>query len=107
MWARADDGVANRLGRKPTILIAWVLVVVVSFDLPIAGKLTPQALICLMQARTPPVWMLGRLFTGAGVGVLQVICAAYAMELLPNRIRGTVIAFSSFWWVPHCWQETH
>ena len=53
-----------------------------------------------MQARTPPIWMLGRLFTGAGVGVLQVICAAYAMELLPNRIRGTVIAFSSFWWVP-------
>ncbi|KAL1409207.1 hypothetical protein Q8F55_006040 [Vanrija albida] len=75
--------VANRLGRKPTILIAWVLVVV--------------ALICLMQARVPAVWMLGRLFTGAGVGVLQVICAAYAMELLPNRIRGTVIAFASFW----------
>ncbi|TXT10555.1 hypothetical protein VHUM_02060 [Vanrija humicola] len=41
--------------------------------------------------------MLGRLFTGAGVGVLQVICSAYAMELLPNRIRGTVIAFWSFW----------
>jgi hypothetical protein len=45
------------------------------------------------------VWALAKLCNGAGIGVLQITCQVYVMEICPNRIRGGMVTFQAVWWV--------
>jgi len=44
--------------------------------------------------------MIGKLFSGMGVGSMQFIIPIYISELAPVRIRGILLIFYSFWYVP-------
>jgi sugar porter (SP) family MFS transporter len=70
--------VADRLGRKRTILAAGLMFV--------AGALV-QAL-----APVTAVLVAGRLIVGAGVGVAAVAAPLYAAELAPARLRGRFVS---------------
>lgn len=76
--ALAAGELADRIGRKRTVLIAGVL-----FTLG-----------ALMQAVAPGVMVLvaGRLIIGAGVGVAAVAAPLYAAELAPTAVRGRFIS---------------
>ncbi|GIC87477.1 uncharacterized protein Aud_003861 [Aspergillus udagawae] len=74
---------AENFGRKASFYVAWIWLVV--------------GCIFLNTAKTPAVWALGKLCNGAGVGVLQVICQVYIMEICPNKIRGGMISFQAVW----------
>lgn len=50
-------------------------------------------------AKSPSVWALGKLCNGAGIGVIQVTCQVYVMEICPDRIRGGMVVFQQVWWV--------
>jgi hypothetical protein len=43
--------------------------------------------------------MIGKLFSGMGVGSLQFLTPTYVTEIAPSRIRGAVILSYSWWWV--------
>ncbi|ORX37529.1 general substrate transporter [Kockovaella imperatae] len=75
--------VADRFGRKVSFYLAWVWLVV--------------GCVFLNTAKTPSVWALAKLCNGAGIGVLQITCQVYAMEICPNRIRGGMITFQAVW----------
>lgn len=74
---------ADRFGRKTSLYLAWLWLA--------AGWAFFNG------AKTPAVWALGKLCTGAGIGVLQVVCQIYVMEVSPNRIRGGLIVFQAVW----------
>ncbi|KAJ6785288.1 hypothetical protein PWT90_01088 [Aphanocladium album] len=74
---------ADRFGRKASLYLAWTWLV--------AGC------VLLNTARTPGVWALAKLCNGAGIGVLQVVCQVYVMEIAPNRIRGGLVTFQAVW----------
>ncbi|EME80067.1 uncharacterized protein MYCFIDRAFT_198401 [Pseudocercospora fijiensis CIRAD86] len=65
---------ADRFGRKPSFYVAWIWLVVVS-----------------------ATYALAKLCNGAGIGVLQIVCQVYIMEICPNRIRGGMVVFQSVW----------
>ncbi|KAK5053225.1 hypothetical protein LTR84_002199 [Exophiala bonariae] len=74
---------ADKYGRKTSFYLAWAwLVVGCTF---------------LNTAKSPSVWALGKLCNGAGIGVLQVTCQVYVMEISPNRIRGGMVTLQSIW----------
>jgi len=75
--------VNDRFGRKVAFYLAFLWLV--------AG------LLFLNFAKTPVVWMLGKLCNGAGIGIIQVTAQVYVMEIVPNRIRGGLEAFSAVW----------
>jgi sugar porter (SP) family MFS transporter len=74
----AGGEVADRLGRKRTILLAAVMFV----------------LGALVQALAPDTAVLvaGRLIVGAGVGVAAVAAPLYASELAPAALRGRFVS---------------
>ncbi len=76
--ALAAGELADRIGRKFTVLIAAALF--------IAGA--------LVQSLAPDTMMLvfGRLIIGAGVGVAAVAAPLYASELAPAAVRGSFIS---------------
>jgi SP family galactose:H+ symporter-like MFS transporter len=76
--ALAGGEVADRLGRKRTILAAGLMFV--------AGA--------LIQALAPSTVVLvaGRLIVGAGVGVAAVAAPLYAAELAPATLRGRFVS---------------
>ncbi|WOO85967.1 MFS transporter fmqE [Vanrija pseudolonga] len=75
--------VADRFGRKIAFYIGWVwLMVGCTF---------------LNTAKSPQIWALAKLCNGAGIGVLQICCQVYVMEIVPNRIRGGMITFQAVW----------
>lgn len=41
--------------------------------------------------------MIGKLFSGMGVGSMQFITPIYVTEIAPPRIRGILLIFYSFW----------
>jgi SP family general alpha glucoside:H+ symporter-like MFS transporter len=41
---------------------------------------------------------LAKLCNGAGIGILQIVCQIYVMEIAPNRIRGGLIVFQAVWY---------
>ncbi|KYG43064.1 hypothetical protein M433DRAFT_72503 [Acidomyces richmondensis BFW] len=74
---------ADKFGRKTSFYVAWVwLVVGCAF---------------LNTAKSPSVWALAKFCNGAGIGVLQVTCQVYVMEICPNRIRGGMVVFQAVW----------
>ncbi|KAK8147894.1 hypothetical protein G3M48_000772 [Beauveria asiatica] len=74
---------ADKFGRKPSFYLAWAWLVI--------------GCILLNTATTPAVWAIAKLCNGAGVGVLQVVCQVYVMEISPNRIRGGMVTFQAVW----------
>ncbi|GMK54163.1 hypothetical protein CspeluHIS016_0107490 [Cutaneotrichosporon spelunceum] len=73
----------DRFGRKPALLLAWFFI--------------SLAMVCLTVARTPEVWLVGRLFTGMGTGIIAVVAGPYGMEVCATRIRGIVLSGAIFW----------
>jgi sugar porter (SP) family MFS transporter len=69
---------ADRLGRRVTIIAAAILFVI--------GAL------CESLAPGTPVLVVGRLVVGFGVGVASVAAPLYASELAPARVRGRMIS---------------
>ncbi len=78
LGALAAGELADRLGRKRTVLIAGAM-----FTLGAA-----------VQAFAPdtPILVLGRLIVGAGVGVAAVAAPLYAAELAPAEVRGRFVS---------------
>jgi sugar porter (SP) family MFS transporter len=76
--ALAAGELADRIGRKPTVLIAGAMFTVGS----------------LIQAFAPDTIILvaGRLIVGAGVGVAAVAAPLYAAELAPTNLRGRFVS---------------
>lgn len=76
--ALAGGELADRLGRKHSVLIAGVVFT--------AGS--------LVEALTPGtiVLVIGRLIVGAGVGAAAVAAPLYAAELAPSALRGRFIS---------------
>ncbi|KEF55030.1 uncharacterized protein A1O9_08683 [Exophiala aquamarina CBS 119918] len=73
----------DKYGRKTSFYLAWTWLVV--------------GCIFLNTAKSPSVWALGKLCNGAGIGVLQITCQVYVMEICPNRIRGGMVTFQAVW----------
>lgn len=71
-------GLADRLGRKPTILLA-------------AGLFTIGALLEALAPGTA-VLVMGRLVVGFGVGVASVAAPLYAAEQAPSHLRGRFVS---------------
>lgn len=69
---------ADRLGRRPTILLAAALFIV--------GAVTEAV------APGPAVLVGGRLVVGLGVGVTSVVGPLYAAEMAPSRLRGRFVS---------------
>lgn len=40
---------------------------------------------------------IAKLCNGAGIGVLQVVCQVYVMEICPDKIRGGMVIFQAVW----------
>lgn len=74
---------ADKFGRKTSFYIAWIWLVV--------------GCVFLNTAKSPSVWALAKLCNGAGIGVLQITCQVYVMEICPNRIRGGMVIFQAVW----------
>jgi sugar porter (SP) family MFS transporter len=76
--ALVAGGLADRLGRRLTIIVAAVLFV--------AGA--------MIESLAPGSYVLvaGRLLVGFGVGVASVAAPLYAAELAPTRLRGRMIS---------------
>ncbi|CAH0045348.1 unnamed protein product [Clonostachys solani] len=74
---------SDRFGRKACFYLSWLWLAV--------------GCVFLNVAQTPSVWALGKLCNGAGVGILQVTCQIYVMEICPNKIRGGMITFQAVW----------
>lgn len=74
---------ADRFGRKTSFYLAWLWLVV--------------GCVFLNTAKSPSVWALAKLCNGAGIGVLQITCQVYIMEICPNRIRGGMVTFQAVW----------
>ncbi|PTB41803.1 hypothetical protein M441DRAFT_192948 [Trichoderma asperellum CBS 433.97] len=75
--------VADKFGRKVSFYIAWLWLVV--------------GCVLLNTAKTPAVWAIAKLCNGAGIGVLQITCQVYVMEICPNKIRGGLVTFQAVW----------
>ena len=76
--ALVAGGLADRLGRRMTILLASILF--------IAGALVEAF------APGPTVLVVGRLVVGFGVGVASVAAPLYAAEMAPARLRGRFVS---------------
>ncbi|ERS95286.1 hypothetical protein HMPREF1624_08164 [Sporothrix schenckii ATCC 58251] len=74
---------ADKFGRKASFYLAWTWLAI--------------GCMFLNVAKSPSVWALGKLCNGAGIGVLQVTCQIYAMEVSPNKIRGGLVTFQAVW----------
>ncbi|KAF6521687.1 hypothetical protein HZS61_015945 [Fusarium oxysporum f. sp. conglutinans] len=74
---------SDRFGRKACLYLAWLWLAV--------------GCTVLNVAKTPSVWAIGKLCNGAGVGILQVTCQVYVMEICPNNIRGGMLTFQAVW----------
>ncbi|WVR05517.1 hypothetical protein IAU60_002535 [Kwoniella sp. DSM 27419] len=49
-------------------------------------------------AKTWPLWLVGKLFAGHGVGCLQICIPTYISEISPVPIRGAMLTMYNIWW---------
>lgn len=68
----------DKIGRKPTIIIADVLFFI--------------GAIIMALAPVPWVIILGRIFVGLGVGMASMTSPLYISETSPTRIRGALVS---------------
>ncbi|KAF2226018.1 MFS transporter [Elsinoe ampelina] len=73
------------LGRKPALLILWVF---------LTGSIFAETF-----ATHWSHWLIAKLFSGAGVGMLQSTMPVYLSELSPTQVRGMLINAYSFWFI--------
>ncbi|KAK6077039.1 MFS alpha-glucoside [Seiridium cupressi] len=88
----ADEGLlkllqyaTERLGRKPALWIIWVILVGSVFAESFASRWDH--------------WLVAKLFSGMGVGMLQSTMPLYLSEISPTQLRGFYINAYSFWFV--------
>ncbi|KAI9147043.1 MFS transporter fmqE [Paramyrothecium foliicola] len=74
---------SDRYGRKAAMYWYWFV---------LAMSVLTESL-----ARTWPVWLIGKLLAGIGVGCLQSTVPTYIAETAPVRIRGGLLIAYSFW----------
>ncbi|KAF3764006.1 general substrate transporter [Cryphonectria parasitica EP155] len=75
----------DSLGRKAALYILWVF---------LAGSIFAETF-----ATQWDHWLVAKLFSGAGVGMLQSTMPLYLCELAPTQLRGFLINAYSFWFV--------
>lgn len=75
--------VSNNFGRKVAMYWLWFILA--------------TSIICETVAETWPVWLVGKLLAGVGVGSLQITLPTYIAELAPIRIRGGLLMAYPFW----------
>ena len=74
---------SNRWGRKPAMYTYWFVLT--------------MSVLAETLARTWPVWLVGKLLAGIGVGCLQTTVPTYISETAPVRIRGALLMAYNFW----------
>lgn len=74
---------SDRFGRKAAMYWYWFILAC--------------SVICESVAREWPVWLIGKLLAGVGVGCLQSTVPTYITEVAPVRIRGGLLMCYSFW----------
>jgi sugar porter (SP) family MFS transporter len=75
----------ERLGRKPALLIIWVTLVLSIFTETFANHWNH--------------WLVAKLLSGMGVGMLQSTMPVYLSEIAPTQLRGFFINAYSFWFI--------
>ncbi|KAH8674616.1 MFS transporter [Tricladium varicosporioides] len=75
----------DKYGRKPALLILWVILVASIFTESFAT--------------TWQHWLVAKLFSGMGVGMLQATMPVYLSEIAPTQLKGFLINAYSFWFV--------
>ncbi|KAH8666520.1 general substrate transporter [Xylariales sp. PMI_506] len=73
------------LGRKAALMIIWVVLV--------ASVMTESF------ASTSAHWLVAKLFSGFGVGMLQSTMPLYLTEIAPTQLRGFFVNAYSLWFV--------
>lgn len=73
------------LGRKPALMIIWVVLVGSIFTESFASKWDH--------------WLVAKLLSGMGVGMLQSTMPVYISEISPTQLRGFFINAYTFWFV--------
>ncbi|PSK42897.1 High-affinity glucose transporter [Elsinoe australis] len=73
------------LGRKPALMILWMF---------LAGSIFAESF-----ATHWSHWLVAKLFSGAGVGMLQSTMPVYLSEIAPTQLRGMLINAYSFWFI--------
>ncbi|SPO00282.1 probable MFS alpha-glucoside transporter [Cephalotrichum gorgonifer] len=74
---------SDRFGRKAAMYWYWFILAC--------------SVLCESLARKWPVWLVGKLLAGVGVGCLQSTVPTYITEVAPVRIRGSLLMCYSFW----------
>lgn len=74
---------SDRFGRKVAMYWYWFILAC--------------SVLCESVAREWPVWLIGKLLAGVGVGCLQSTVPTYITEVAPVRIRGGLLMCYSFW----------
>ncbi|KAH8593537.1 general substrate transporter [Bisporella sp. PMI_857] len=75
----------DALGRKPALLILWVFLV--------------ASVLAESFATHWDHWLVAKLFSGAGVGMLQSTMPVYLSEIAPTQLKGFLINAYTFWFV--------
>jgi MFS family permease len=76
--------ISSHFGRKIALYWLWFILV--------------TSVLAESLARSWPVWLVGKLLAGIGVGCLQSTIPTYISEIAPVRIRGGLLMLYSFWW---------
>ncbi|CAK7233720.1 hypothetical protein SCUCBS95973_008691 [Sporothrix curviconia] len=77
--------VTEGYGRKPALLIIWVILTASIFTESFATRWDH--------------WLVAKLLSGMGVGMLQSTMPLYLSEITPTQLRGFYINAYSFWFV--------
>ncbi|KAL3466115.1 general substrate transporter [Aspergillus heterothallicus] len=77
--------VTERLGRKMALYVIWLTFVISVFIETFATRWDH--------------WLVAKLFSGMGVGMLQSTMPLYLSEISPTQLRGFLINAYSFWFV--------
>lgn len=77
--------ITERLGRKPAMMVIWVVLTASIFAETFATHWDH--------------WLVAKLFSGVGVGMLQSTLPLYLSEISPTQLRGFFINAYTFWFV--------
>ncbi|KFX94393.1 hypothetical protein V490_04370 [Pseudogymnoascus sp. VKM F-3557] len=77
--------VTEGLGRKPALGVIWITLVLSIFIETFSSRWDH--------------WLVAKLFSGMGVGMLQSTMPLYLSEIAPTQLRGFFINAYSFWFV--------
>ncbi|WWC89683.1 uncharacterized protein L201_004608 [Kwoniella dendrophila CBS 6074] len=73
----------DKLGRKAAMYILWVFLV--------------ASIIAESLVKNWSTWLIAKLFSGIGVGMLQATLPVYLAEISPSQLRGFLINAYTFW----------